>query len=52
MSARLGWSIVVFVVPLVIAVVSFWMGSVVFFWGLLLALSLFGVLLPLSLVPE
>lgn len=45
----LFWTLLVFVVPLTVIVVSWTMGPVALFWGLLLGITVFGVFLPLSL---
>lgn len=47
---RLGWLLVTFVVPLAIILITFSIGGFTFFWGMILAFTLFGVFLPLSLV--
>lgn len=50
MDLRPGWLFLTFIVPLAIVLVTFTIGGFTFFWGLILALTLFGVLMPLSLV--
>lgn len=49
LSTQLFWAVLVFGLPLVLAVVSVYVGGLLLFWGLLGSLTLFGVLLPLSL---
>lgn len=48
-TTGIAWTVLVFLVPLAIALVTFTMGSGAFFWGLLSALTIFGVLMPISL---
>lgn len=49
LSTQMFWAVLVFGLPLVVALVSIFVGGILLFWGLLLSLTLFGVLLPLSL---
>lgn len=50
LQKRLGWTLMTFIVPLAIVLATFYMGGFAFFWGMILALTLFGIFLPLSLV--
>lgn len=49
LGRQLFWTLLVFAVPLLLAVASIMIGGLWLFWGLLGAITLFGVLLPLSL---